>query len=832
MKKLLPNLLAASAIAFSATGVNATEQIDIIGTTWSLDTLYHAKIGPGTTQTHLELINPSGSKLQVFYLTVDKTTPGVSMRSVCATDKVAGNETVRKMATRKSGDNVLYFAGTNGDFYSTSGTATNGSSVVGSPTTSCTVDGEIFKSSNSNYQFVVDTEGVARIGRLNYYTGTATIGEKVTLFKGVNVGAPNNGITIYTPRYWGSANQEEYAGSCAEVTAKLVEGDSFSAGGKFRLEVTSDPTTTGDATIPSDGFVIFGRGTSKTGCNTGAVDFVSALKTGDIVEFDNIILWGPTKDEQTERIYPYTIVSGNPKNVGEGVTLDTEGERGDASSLHPRTGIGVSQSGDSIIMMVVDGRNGQNSIGVRTSQLADIMRWAKAYEAVNLDGGGSSTLYTSAFGVRNRCSDGTERSVGNAIFAVLEAENCNDTEIAEIRFKDWAMKFPVNGVYSPVIYGYNKYGVLVDTDVKDFTLSCPESLGEIINDGKTFFGNGSGYNALTATYNGITATLPVTIVTDVTGELKYNDILLDNYRDWSIDVQSLVNGDYMEISPMVFSWTSSDEAVATVSTEGVVNGLKNGNTTITGTLKDYVGTINLTVECPTDRIMAIKSASDSATYTVSKSSIKNLGIKTLENGLGIDYALSSARGPIIKLSSDSGIRIWSLPDQLQLRVNPIGDAALTRITVGIIANDNTPYQSKFENITSGEENILTVNLADNFDINDLGNYPIKLKYIYIEPKGKTSTDYRIEIPGIEAVYLNAPSGIEDVIANNVNNLNVTVANGVISIDNTAEIIEVYNVAGQKVAQAVNTSSMAAPVPGAYIVKAIINGEEFSSKVIY
>lgn len=96
MKKLLPNLLAASAIAFSATGVNATEQIDIIGTTWSLDTLYHAKIGPGTTQTHLELINPSGSKLQVFYLTVDKTTPGVSMRSVCATDKVAGNETVRK----------------------------------------------------------------------------------------------------------------------------------------------------------------------------------------------------------------------------------------------------------------------------------------------------------------------------------------------------------------------------------------------------------------------------------------------------------------------------------------------------------------------------------------------------------------------------------------------------------------------------------------------------------------------------------------------------------------------------------------------------------------
>lgn len=832
MKRLLPNLLVASAIALSTSGTNATEQIDIIGTTWSLDTLYHAKIGPGTTQTHLELINPSGSRLQVYYLTVDKTTPGVSMRSVCATDKVAGNETVRTMATRKSGDGLLYFAGTNGDFYSTSGTATNGSSVVGTPTTSCTVDGEIYKSSNSNYQFIVDTAGVARIGRLYYYTGTATIGEKVTLFKGINVGAPNNGITIYTPRYWGSSNQEEYDGACAEVTAKLVEGDTFAAGTKFRLEITSDPTTTGDTTIPSDGFVIFGRGTSTSGCNTGAKDFVSSLKTGDIVEFDNIILYGPTKDEQTERIYPYTIVSGNPKNVGEGVTLDSESERTDASSLHPRTGIGISQSGDSIIMMVVDGRNGQTSIGVRTSQLADIMRWAKAYEAVNLDGGGSSTLYTSALGVRNRCSDGTERSVGNAIFAVLEAEDYNDTEIAEIRFKDWAMKFPINGVYTPVIYGYNKYGVLVNTDLQGFTLSCPAELGEITNNGITFFGNGSGTHALTATYNSITATLPVTIVTDAEAEIKYTDVLLDNYRDWTIAVQSLVNSDYMEVSPVVFSWTSSDETVATVNTDGVVNGLKDGTTTITGTLGDYVGEINLTVECPTDRVMGITTAADSATYTVSKSSIKTLAIKTLENGLGIDYAMSSARGPIIKLSSDSGIRIWSLPDAVQLRVTPIGEAALTRITVGLVTNDNTPYQAKFESITSGEENVLTINLADLFDVNDLGLYPIKLKYIYIEPKGKTSTDYRVEMPGIEAVYYNAPSGVESITVNGSENTQFTITDGVIEVGDTAQLIEVYNVAGQKVAEAHNASTIPAPAAGAYIVKAIINGKEITGKVIY
>ena len=73
------------------------------------------------------------------------------------------------------------------------------------------------------------------------------------------------------------------------------------------------------------------------------------------------------------------------------------------------------------------------------------------------------------------------------------------------------MRAPKYGIYTPKLYGYNQYGVLVDTDLKGFTLSCPATLGEIINDGTTLFGNGAGTHALTATYNGITAAIPVTI---------------------------------------------------------------------------------------------------------------------------------------------------------------------------------------------------------------------------------------------------------------------------------------------------------------------------------
>ena len=172
MKKSLLISLSAATIALMPTIVNAgryTKTIDIRGVEYTLDTVFHAKVGPGTTQTQLQLNGPSSS-LQVFYLTVDKTAPGVSMRAVCATDKVGGTATPSSMAKAKSVNGLNYFAGTNGDFYSTSGNATNGSSFVGRPTTSCTVDREVYKTSNSNYQFTVDIDGNAHVGRLNYYT--------------------------------------------------------------------------------------------------------------------------------------------------------------------------------------------------------------------------------------------------------------------------------------------------------------------------------------------------------------------------------------------------------------------------------------------------------------------------------------------------------------------------------------------------------------------------------------------------------------------------------------------------------------------------------------
>jgi hypothetical protein len=65
--------------------------------------------------------------------------------------------------------------------------------------------------------------------------------------------------------------------------------------------------------------------------------------------------------------------------------------RGD-DKLHPRTAAGVSKDGRWLYWVVVDGRQFGHSGGVSTGELAALFQRLGAWDAINLDGGGTSTL--------------------------------------------------------------------------------------------------------------------------------------------------------------------------------------------------------------------------------------------------------------------------------------------------------------------------------------------------------------------------------------------------------------------------------------------------------
>ncbi|PVG81774.1 hypothetical protein DDE18_17560 [Nocardioides gansuensis] len=84
--------------------------------------------------------------------------------------------------------------------------------------------------------------------------------------------------------------------------------------------------------------------------------------------------------------------------------------------MHPRTALGVDVDGRKLFLLVVDGRS-TASRGFTMVELANTLQQLGADDALNLDGGGSSTLYsrllTGEMGLVNEPSDGQERNVPN-----------------------------------------------------------------------------------------------------------------------------------------------------------------------------------------------------------------------------------------------------------------------------------------------------------------------------------------------------------------------------------------------------------------------------------
>lgn len=91
---------------------------------------------------------------------------------------------------------------------------------------------------------------------------------------------------------------------------------------------------------------------------------------------------------------------------------------------HPRSSVSITGNGN-LMFVVFDGRHPDNADGVNLYELAHFLKQIGAYKALNLDGGGSSTLYAKGFGengVANMPSDNKifdhkgERKVSSIVY--------------------------------------------------------------------------------------------------------------------------------------------------------------------------------------------------------------------------------------------------------------------------------------------------------------------------------------------------------------------------------------------------------------------------------
>jgi exopolysaccharide biosynthesis protein len=124
-------------------------------------------------------------------------------------------------------------------------------------------------------------------------------------------------------------------------------------------------------------------------------------------------------NDNTDLSDVFNAVTGSGIIVQDGVNVGAQTPYGDGADPNPRTIVGLSQDQRYLYLVVIDGRQQGYSIGTTHTESADIMLAFGAYNAINLDGGGSTDMVEDngkgGAKIVNRPSGGTERFDANQL---------------------------------------------------------------------------------------------------------------------------------------------------------------------------------------------------------------------------------------------------------------------------------------------------------------------------------------------------------------------------------------------------------------------------------
>ena len=136
---------------------------------------------------------------------------------------------------------------------------------------------------------------------------------------------------------------------------------------------------------------------------------------------------GPGPDPAAAQLQ---VVGGFPELLDQGLVvgdLGVEDNPAFAAGRHPRTAVGWDADEGVLWLVVVDGRQAPRSAGMSLPELADLLLWLGAEEALNLDGGGSSAMLLGDEVVSSPSDATGQRPVGNSLWLVADPDGCSAT---------------------------------------------------------------------------------------------------------------------------------------------------------------------------------------------------------------------------------------------------------------------------------------------------------------------------------------------------------------------------------------------------------------------
>lgn len=309
----------------------------------------------------------------IHWIDVDPTK--VQLLAAVAGDQVLGKETPSSMARRHDAD-----AAVNGGFFVVRGP------FAGDFEGLFVWNGRVLSEPvHQRSSLVFCTDGRIWIDRFSLTT-RAHLKDASIQVDGINRHRSNAETILFTPEF-GPATVNE-GPELVVATRKIVA------------------VTNGGSRIPSDGFVL-------------ALDEPpSGIEPGVDVRIESRIVARSSGEEVDSD--GCSFVSAGPALIRGGQVLDDyEAESakfgaGFSLERHPRTALGIRRDG-SLILVVVDGRQEGLSVGMNLPELAGFLKEHGAWDAYNLDGGGSTTMIVNGRIVNSPSDEQGERPSSDAI---------------------------------------------------------------------------------------------------------------------------------------------------------------------------------------------------------------------------------------------------------------------------------------------------------------------------------------------------------------------------------------------------------------------------------
>lgn len=329
----------------------------------------------------------SGKPVDINLLRLDLRKVRINVKH--ALDRALGTETTSSIASRNNA-----IAAINAGFF-----RLDTSEFAGDPAGILMIDGQLLSEPEKDRVQLITSNGRDRTAVFFAKTTislSARVGPEIIELTGINRARAESDVVLYTPEF-GPTTMTDKNG--VEMVVSKGRAAFVSVG-------------LGNSAIPPEGFVISGSGRFRS-------TVLDAARTGAPVTF--IRKWDGLPRELTRDRNTLDITNGVPQLISSGkIDITWEQEKATRSFVetrHPRTAVAKLRDGR-LLMLTADGRT-DRSAGLDLFDLADYLLELGAVDAMNLDGGGSTTMWLDGRVVNSPSDKDGERKVSDVLVVTL-----------------------------------------------------------------------------------------------------------------------------------------------------------------------------------------------------------------------------------------------------------------------------------------------------------------------------------------------------------------------------------------------------------------------------